>query len=530
MATKLSIKSLRRAVAHICKFGDTDVFPHLCELSFLEECAEDIVAELASLDLDPFQPAQAIEALSPKSRYGFRIVHQLQLLEALLLTASAIEIGADLEKSKASADGFGPFAYRFEDSAEASLFVAEHTYRDWLDWQVNVDEQDYKAVIFTDIADFYQRIYIHRVENMLDSVCSNKGVTRFVVKSINNIRSKQSYGIPVGCSASRILAEAVLADSDAALLNESIEFTRFVDDYRIFVRLDQDPYEILSLLAEQLFLSEGLTLNGQKTRVLTIKSYREDLEDKLPQAFDKADGMALQALSNSIYFDEDPDPDELEQLRSMNLVGMLEGAVEKEVWDFGYIKSLFRALRLASSSGATDYIMENLEILLPFAKEILLYFHGLKEAGEQIDASHKERVLAVLKTGAARAVPTIHAWLLEFFVRGVFVIDHRELKTVGLENPVSERQISLIRGLNADINHFRRNKTKFDGIGVFSKLPFILGASCLPKDEYETWINAIKGRMNRPLDSLFCQWAKSKAGKLDKLLVASVPKVDEAAD
>lgn len=110
------------------------------------------------------------------------------------------------------------------------------------------------------------------------------------------------------------------------------------------------------------------------------------------------------------------------------------------------------------------------------------------------------------------------------------MIDHRELKTVGLENPVSERQISLIRGLNADINHFRRNKTKFDGIGVFSKLPFILGASCLPKDEYETWINAIKGRMNRPLDSLFCQWAKSKAGKLDQLLVASVPKVDEAAD
>jgi hypothetical protein len=239
--------------------------------------------------------------------------------------------------------------------------------------------------------------------------------------------------------------------------------------------------------------------------------------------------MAFQALSSSIYFDENPDPDDIEQLRSLNLVGMLEGAVEKEIWDFGYVKSLFRALRLSASSGASDYIMENLERLLPFSKEILLYFHDLKEAGEEIDPSYKDQVMAALRTGAARAVPTIHAWLLEFFVRGILAISHQELKAIGLDNPVSDRQISLIRGLNSDINHFRRNKTKFDGIGVFSKLPFILGASCLPKDEYETWIGAIKSRMTRPLDALFCQWAKSKAGKLGQLLVASVPKADDSS-
>jgi len=48
-------------------------------------------------------------------------------------------------------------------------------------------------VIFTDIADFYQRIYLHRIENTLDSATANKGVKRFIEKIIKQVRSKQSY-------------------------------------------------------------------------------------------------------------------------------------------------------------------------------------------------------------------------------------------------------------------------------------------------------------------------------------------------
>ena len=137
----------------------------------------------------------------------------------------------------------------------------------------------------TDIADFYQRIYLHRIENCLDTATANKGVKRFVEKLIKQVRSKQSYGIPVGGTASRLIAEAVLADTDNALAGEGIEFTRFVDDFCVFVKPDQAPYSILAFFADQLAASEGLSLNAQKTKLFTIEEFQQQIGLKLGNAF-----------------------------------------------------------------------------------------------------------------------------------------------------------------------------------------------------------------------------------------------------
>jgi hypothetical protein len=159
MATRLGTPAIKRAIDHLMKFGDTDVFPHLPEIVFLSEKKEEIAQELSALDLDGFHPAQAIETIAPKSRYGFRIVQQMPLLETLLFTASLIEIGADLETIKRPVTEGGPFAYRFTPGTDGSLFLKDHTYRDWLKWQSKkVEDGDYTDVICTDIADFYQRI------------------------------------------------------------------------------------------------------------------------------------------------------------------------------------------------------------------------------------------------------------------------------------------------------------------------------------------------------------------------------------
>src|SRR6266436_4351877 len=87
--------------------------------------------------------------------------------------------------------------------------------------------------------------------------CGNhkKGHQSFIKTLIKQIRSRQSYGIPVGGSASRLLAEAVLSDADSALADEGFLFTRFVDDYRLFLDSNQSPYSALAFIAEQLATS-----------------------------------------------------------------------------------------------------------------------------------------------------------------------------------------------------------------------------------------------------------------------------------
>jgi len=84
MTFRLSLSSLEVSLRHLCRYGDTDIFPHLPELAFFADEHNAIINELSNLDLDNYTPAGAIEALAPKNRYGFRIAHQLPALDTLL--------------------------------------------------------------------------------------------------------------------------------------------------------------------------------------------------------------------------------------------------------------------------------------------------------------------------------------------------------------------------------------------------------------------------------------------------------------
>lgn len=519
-ATHVSRASLERALDHICAFGDTDVFPHLAELHFLRDKREEVLVELSSLDINSYQPLQAVEVLAPKSRFGFRIVHQLHFVDTILFTAAVIEIGEELENLKSSEGNFGPFAYRFDSAGGRSLFLGGRSFRDWLTWQKNYAEtSNFDYVVFSDIADFYQRIYLHRIESFLDVATAKKGIKNFIERVIKAIRSRQSYGIPVGGSASRVLAEAALSDSDAALLDEGIQFTRFVDDFRLYVVSGQVPYQVLSFLAEQLFLSEGLTLNGKKTLVMTRENYLTHLEKELPGEDEKAEDAALETLTHDIYFSEEqPDADKLAALKAMNIVAALEESIAVDDWDFGRIKSILRALRLVKSADATDSVIEHLGELLPFAKEVMLYFDELDTIKPPARKRLKDSIVLLASDQSAKNVPIIHAWLLEFFVRGVITASHKELQAMEASSPLSDRQINLIRGRNGDVNFFRRNKTRFEELSPLTKYSFILGASCLPRGEYEAWVGAIRGRMRGALEGLFCDWARSKVGQISQIL------------
>ena len=521
MPTRISSPSLSRAIDHLCRYGDTDVFPHLIEIVFLSERKDAVIGELSTLDLESFNPAQAIETISPKSRYGFRIVHQLMCLETLLFTAATFEIANDLEKLKRPLDEqFGPFAYRFASGDDASVFKPDRTYRHWLEFQATkVQEAEYEQVICTDIADFYQRIYLHRIENCLETATANKGVKRFIERLVKQVRSRQSHGIPVGGTASRLIAEAVLADTDSALADEQIEFTRFVDDFRIFVKPRQSAYSILAFFADQLAASEGLALNAHKTRLYSSGGFHTFVVNQLGDAFKEAEEGAIEALIHALYFDEKVSEEDISKLRALNLLEMLEEALSPEVWDFGKIKAIFRALRLAPDPNSMDFITEKFELFLPFMKELVLYLEALKRSYNVDAAGLQDKIWAEITGGAASSVPAIRVWLLELFVRGIVPIELRQLAKLTAET-LDNRQGYLIRGIKGDANFFRRHKARFDERNSFEKSAFMIGATCLRRDELETWVSAVKQTMTRPLDHLFCDWIKTKAGKLSEILQA----------
>ena len=130
-------------------------------------------------------------------------------------------------------------------------------------------------VVTTDISDFYPRLYHHRVEGAL-SHATNKNNHVLALKNLmSRWNQTQSYGIPVGPSPSRLIAEISIDDVDRILVSEKIPFARFVDDYRLFGTSDVDAYRKLLRLADVLYKNHGLTLQQEKTTIQPVEKFLE---------------------------------------------------------------------------------------------------------------------------------------------------------------------------------------------------------------------------------------------------------------
>lgn len=527
MGYKLPQAALACAIRHLCRYGDTDVFPHLPELSFVREEADAIALELAGLDLDTYDPSSAIEALGPKSRYGFRIVHQLPYVDTILLLAAVVEIGPKIEAHRPTPYGLEAFSYRFAPDEKGSIFRTDRSFKHWLQVQLAHLHSNLKIknVIATDISDFYARINFHRLENLIDEVVPTHGAARYIKKSIKFIRAKQSFGLPVGGSAARLLAELALSDTDNALKDDGRISTRFVDDFRIFLPAEQDAYDALAFIAEQLGINEGLSLNVAKTEIYTRSEYLQRLKNQTTDVSDEAEGSAIEILSANLYFDDATSSEDLAKLKSINLLGYLQSEVEKEAFDMGRIKVIFRALKIAKPAEAIKYISENFSELVVFAKEVTLLMQELEsDKYGCFDLLGNDVVKAVLSPPAS-SIQLIRTWILELFVRGIVPITSQQIKSLdGLASPIDRRQLHLIRGRLGDKNFFRKNKTAFTQIPPVEQPCFIWGASCLPKDEYETLLQTVKPMMAKPLGPLFLKWA---AAQREKLIAKLKTPVDE---
>jgi Reverse transcriptase (RNA-dependent DNA polymerase) len=431
MAYCVSTESLELAIKHLCRYGDTDIFPHLPELVFLSDERDAAIAELSKLDLDSYTPGGALEALAPKSRYAFRIAHQLSALDTLLLLACVIEIGESIEAKRQPKAGSGAFSYRFSvDRGSGQIFRADRTFKDWLHRQQDIIAKNarIRSVISTDISDYYARVNFHRLENLLDEVAPKHGAARFIKRHIRTIRAKQSFGLPVGGSAARLLAELALSDTDEALKDRGILATRFVDDFRIFLKRPEDPYEALGYLAEQLGINEGLSLNSAKTSVSSRTEYVRRLDRLTSDVAEEAEGVALDALTASIYFDDEPDEDDIRQLKGLNLVELLQGEVDAEYWDMGRIKVIFRALRIVKPKSAIEFINNRFSDLLVFAKELCLLMEDLESDYPGCFKHLIDQVIDAILAPPASSVQLIRTWLIEIFCRGVIIIPPRKLK------------------------------------------------------------------------------------------------------
>ncbi|MBN9568600.1 MAG: hypothetical protein J0H79_13455 [Alphaproteobacteria bacterium] len=505
----LKPNSIRLAIRHIVRFGDTDIFPPLPGIAFLKADEQSVVNILSKVEPGAYTARTAINSLAPKGRLGFRNAQQLGLTDSILLLASVIEIGPEIERLRLPIEAGIAFSYRFKASDGGEIFETGHSYRDWMLKQQEYlkANKDIKIVLYTDISDFYQRIYTHRLEGFFGQMTSSSAATAFIVKIVKAIRGKESFGLPVGGAAARLLAELSLRDVDRSLFDEGITFTRYVDDYRLFFKDDNEVYDTLAFLAQAL-QAEGLTLNSAKTKLKPAAECLKDLKEGTADMFSVSQESAIAALTASLYDDVEPTDDEIAALHSLNLIELLENELAQEEIDFAKVRKVLRGIRVASPETSLDVINEHFHELLPMAKEIVLILDEASKTDQKKEVKKlKSLFVKYYNEPPARNIPILRAWLMEAFVRGIFPVDVADLKSLNnISTALDARQNYLLQGLLDRRTIFRNKKYELDTVGSTDRLSFLLGAMCLPKEELKPFLDTAKKSGDDPLLPAFCNW------------------------
>jgi hypothetical protein len=176
---------------------------------------------------------------------------------------------------------------------------------------------------------------------------------------------------------------------------------------------------------------------------------------------------------------------------------------------------VFRALKIAKPEECANFIIENFENLLVFAKELCLLMQEIQDDDLFCFDTLLDRVILAILAPPASSVQSIRTWLMEIFVRDIITLPGNRISEIShLGNIMDKRQILLLKGRSKDINFFRKNKTSFDNYSNQERFSLVWGAGCLPGDEYEKWTQFVRPKFSQPTCNLFLKWAYKNRDKL----------------
>ena len=255
----LSDSALDWSLKHVLAWGDTDIFPDVFEFQAITDDWDNVKTEIQSIDILDWKVRPYRRCLVPKHRFGFRISTQLDPLDFLVFTALIREAGEKLEASRIPIAENIVHSYRFVPDADGRMFSDKYTYRSFQKASHDACET-YRPthVVIADIADFFPRLYNHRIDNALDSALGIRHMHSKAIKQlIGHWAGAYSYGIPVGSAASRLVAEVTISDIDQLLLSEGARYVRYSDDFRFFCDSEAEAYKFLTLIARSLIDNHG---------------------------------------------------------------------------------------------------------------------------------------------------------------------------------------------------------------------------------------------------------------------------------
>ncbi|MDZ8066754.1 MAG: RNA-directed DNA polymerase [Nostoc sp. DedQUE08] len=524
---KLEDTSLEWALKHLTRYYDSDFYPKSFEFEAIAYYWVQVKNYILNLELLDYTPRTPFASLAFKVNRTFRVVHQLDPVDALIFTALVYEITQIIEDYRIPVCDRIACSYRIKTDVNGSFFEKDDD-----GWTNYIEKSDELAnsypdgfVLLCDITDFYNQIYLHRIQNIVSEAGSSPYYEHATVleKFLMGLNTNTSRGIPVGPMASMVLAEAIMGDIDKKIATFTRDFTRWVDDIRIFFSSKEQAQFLLHELTRYLYTSHRLVLSDHKTQIITVNEFRRKYhksQEKIEKeaVLERFAGYLHEKrikLSNpypSILESNDKEAAiNFEMLESDEKFKIITAAYEElfvkiigaEYLDLGLTRYLLRQATSYRYRNLVPIVLDNFETLLPVIREVVIYLNRV--LSERQVQNYKNKFEQIL-TQEYLALPYINIWVFnlfqnEHFNKIILSIDYGSIKRV--------REKALIAKRKRDTTWVKDHKDGLDVLGPWDKRAILYAATVLSPDEMTHWLNLASARGDI-LDKAIVAYLRSK--------------------
>lgn len=501
---KLSEASLRRGYDAILYHGYSDFFPSPPEFDAVKKGWGELRPKLAAIDLEEYKPFKPLFTFAPKSKINLRPVALLHPVDLILYTSLVASLVKCISEQRIPACELTVFSFRRESAPPGALYAPIPSHAEFEDEKLRMVSQNPDGFVgFADIADFYPRLYQHKIRGALDGCVAGHpeltaypGVIERFLRGLNP--DNLSYGIPIGPAASRPLAEAALLDVDNALLSFDVSFIRYIDDFVFFAETRAKVEWALRTLGELLDKQHGLSLHAAKTKVMRCAKVIE-LAHQTPSSEDSVEERLAALIEKRFYDDDwrtldDLDEDEKQALSALDLQEILEEALDEDETD--YKKVAFILARLASLDRAdlADIVVSHLARLYPVSHAINVFFRDAGDLSPQARRKCARKLLApILASGDEQAPEFYSIWILDLFRISASWNEAATLARIfrQTQSQAVRRYAALAQSTNGTRSGALSYKDAFHSAEPLARTAMLLASRKLGQDERGHWVRRL---------------------------------------
>lgn len=542
MPTKTDFENAAKlAIKNITNHGDTDIFPFPFERFVFQDNEIDVLEVIIEYNenfesyLARYSPFN-VSALTPVNYFGFRWATQIDYIWNAVFLAFVLVLRKKIEAARVPIDQDCVHSYRLStENKTGALFDKKFGFQSFIKSSKEL-AKEFNYVVLCDISEFYPRLGHHRLENALKQIDGSSEYPKRIMDFLSNFSRTNSFGLPIGGPAARILSELTINQIDRLLIGRGIKFTRFADDYHIFATSREEAYNSLIFLSEKLSLNQGLTLQKSKTRIMSSAEFLataptipvEEVAKEAtapapaPEKAGTVDPREI-LLAFSLRFDPyspnaQDDYDRLKtEIRKYDILAILKEELGKTRVHTTLTKKLVQSIQYLEPKirdQAVLSVIENSDVLYPIFSSILVMIEQLIDDLSPITrAKIKDTLVQLIQSDSHIFRVDVH---LCYAVR---VLSHfNEPEVIALlqkiyeqrTSPIIRRDIILTLARCAEWYWLSDIKNNFRQLSAPERRAFIVASYTL-QDEGKHWREHSKSEFN-PYELKVLKWAGGKAG------------------